>query len=114
MDPLWLLKGEHDAPGWKSLTQQAKDAKIDWRLFDRDAWVLLRAPQAPTEYEGMEPSVPPDGLYIDQQGNHLYLVDRTEVPNAEALIEALGDDAQALLTELGDPLTVLQRLGRAY
>ncbi len=114
MDPLWLLKGEHDAPGWRDLEQGAKKDEIDWRLFDRDAWALIRAPEPPTQYEGMVPCEPPDGLYVDQNGNSVCLVNREEVAGPEVVIAALGDKAQAMLEKLKDPIAVLERLGRAY
>jgi hypothetical protein len=114
MDPLWLLKGPHEAPGWKALQQDARADAIDVLLFDRDAWALVRAPAPPTGYEGLGPTTPPAGLYLDQQGRPAYVADGQLVPNARAVIATLGPDAQDLLTKLGDPELTLERLGRAY
>ena len=114
MDPLWLLKGDYDAPGWKPLEKDAKNDEVDWRIFDRDAWVLIRAAEAPTQYEGLEPTEPPDGIYVDQNGNSVCVVDRQEVASPEKVIEALGDEAKAMLAKVGDPVVALERLGRAY
>lgn len=114
MDPLWLLKGDHDAPGWKPIEKDAREDKIDWVLFDRDAWVLMRAKEPPTHYEGMVPGEPPDGLYVDQQGNHVSIVSRQVVRGPEDVVRALGDDAKALWEKLGDPVAALERLGKAF
>ncbi len=111
---LWMLKGGNDAPGWKTLLSDAKEDKLDWRLLDRDAFMIVRSDDPPPDYEGMVVSEPVDGLYIDQQGNSLYVVDREQVEGPEALIEALGDEAMKMLEELGDPLAVIQRLGKAH
>ena len=114
MDPLWLLKGDYDASGWKPLERDAKAESIDWVLFDRDGWVLIRAAEPPTQYEGLVPEPPPDGLYIDQQGSHVYVLDAQLAKTAESVIDALGDEAKALFEKHGDPMRVLQALGRAY
>lgn len=111
---LWIIEGEHDAPGWKTLLADAKAEKLDWRLLDRDAFVIVEADEPPTQYEGMVPAAPVDGLYIDQQGNHLYIVDRGQVAGPDELFEALGDEAKKLRDELGDHLVALQQLGKAY
>jgi hypothetical protein len=114
MDPLWLLKGERTAPGWKKLEQDSKDDKVALVIFDRAAWALIRAADPPTAYEGLAPTEPKDGLYVSEQGIPIYVVDRKEVRTAEQLIDALGDEAKQLLDELGDPIKVLERLGKAY
>jgi hypothetical protein len=114
MDPLWLLKGKHDAPGWKPLEKDAKDNAVDWRMFDRDGWVLIRAAEPPTQYEGLIPGEPPDGIYVDQQGNSVCLLGRQEVAGPEEVIEGLGDEGKAMLEKVGDAVRALERLGRAY
>lgn len=113
MADLWLLRGDFDAPGWKDLERDAKEDKVDWVLFDRDAFALLNA-DAPPAYEGFTVSEPPDGLYVDQQGNSVCIVDRKLVRRPEQVIDALGPEAKELLAQLGDPVAVLQRLGKAY
>jgi hypothetical protein len=113
MDSLWLLKADPTAPGWAELEKGAKDKTLDWVLFDRDAWVLLRAAEPPA-YDGFVAVEPPDGIYVDQQGNSVCVVGRKLVRRPEDVIDALGDRAKELLAKLGDPVAVLERLGRAY
>ena len=114
MDPLWLLKGGPDAPGWLQLEIEARSNKVEVLHFDRDAWALMRAAEAPTQYEGLTPTEPPDGLYLDQHGRPCYVAGRQEVSSARAVIKALGAEAEELLKQLGDPVVVLERLGRAF
>jgi hypothetical protein len=114
MSPLWLLKGEYDAPGWRDLERDAKASSIDVVLFDRTAWALVRAAEPPTGYQGMAATTPPDGLYLDPNGRPLYAVGGCEVPGPEEVLAVLGEQAEALLERLGDPDTVLERLGRVY
>jgi len=114
MDQLWLLKGRHDVVGWRKLETDAKAESIDVVLFDRDAWALILGEEAPSGYEGFEVVEPPDGLYVDHNGNSVCIVGGTMVPEPEQVIAALGDEAGKLLEELDDPIRVLERLGRAY
>ncbi len=114
MDALWLLKGPHEAPGWGPLEADARAKKIDVLLFDRDAWALVRAPEAPTAYDGLAPAAPPDGAYLDTQGRSVYLVAGQQVRGAREVLAALGPQSQDLLQKLGDPDIVLERLGRVY
>ena len=114
MEPLWLLKGKHEAPGWLSLERDAREKKIDVLLFDRDAWALVRAAQAPMQYEGLVAGTPPSGLYLDNQGRHVYIADGKQAKSAREVVATLDEAAQELMRKLGDPDTVLERLGRAY
>jgi hypothetical protein len=114
MDPLWLLKGDRTAPGWRALEQDSKDDKVALVIFDRAAWALVQAADPPSAYEGLTPTEPADGLYVSEQGIPIYVVDKQEVRTPQEVIQALGDDAVKLLDEIGDPDTVLQRLGRAF
>jgi hypothetical protein len=114
MDPLWLLRGDRFAPGWKLLEEESKADKIDLVVFDREGWALMRASEPPTKYEGMEPTKPADGLYVSEQGYPIYVVDGKEVPGPDPLIKALGKEAEEMLEQIGDPIVVLQRLGKAY
>lgn len=114
MDPLWLLKGPPDAPGWGPLQGDAMSKKIKVLCFDRDAWALVQAAEPPTGYEGLSCSEPPDGLYLDNHGRPTYVINRQVTPSARAVITALGEEAVQLLDKLGDPNLVLERLGRAY
>ena len=111
---LWLLKGGYEAPGWRDLETDAKAGTTDVVHFDRLAWALVNADEPPRVYDGLEPTEPPDGLYIDPNGVPLYLVDRKIVGSAEEVLDALGDEARKLAKELGDADAALQRLGRAY
>jgi hypothetical protein len=112
MDALWLLEGPYEAPGWKPLEADSRGKKVDLLLFDRAAWALLRAPAAPTQYEGLVPVTPADGLYLDEHGRGLYVAGGRQVQSAREVIAALGPEAQELLRKLGDADTVLERLGR--
>ncbi len=114
MESIWLLKGKHEAPGWGPLERDAREKKADVLLFDRDAWALVRAAQAPAQYEGLVPASPPSGLYIDNQGRSLYIADGQQVKTAREVLATLGEPAQELMKKTGDPDTVLERLGRAY
>jgi hypothetical protein len=114
MDPLWLLKGPYEAPGWKPLEADSRAKKIDLLLFDRAAWALARAPAAPGQYEGLAASSPADGLYLDDQGRGVYVVAGREVESAADVLATLGPQAQELLAKLGDPDAALERLGRVY
>ncbi len=114
MDPLWLLKGPHGVPGWGPLESDARGQNIDLLLFDRDAWALMRAPEAPTKYEGLVPTSPPDGLYLNNQGVAVYVAGGQQVRGAREVLAGLGQQAQDLLQKMGDPDVVLERLGRVY
>ncbi len=114
MDAIWLLKGPYDAPGWKPLETDARSDKIDVLLFDRAAWALMRAPEAPTKYEGLVASVPADGLYLDDQGRGIYVVGAQLVQGPKDVLATLGPQAQELLQKYGDPDVVLERMGRVY
>lgn len=114
MENLWLLEGPHEAPGWGPLERDSRANKVDIPLFDRDAWALVRATEAPTQYEGLVPRTPADGLYLDQQGRGVYVAGGREVPSAREVLAVMGDEAQELLRKIGDPDTVLDRLGRVY
>ncbi|MFC1708141.1 hypothetical protein ACFL59_15200 [Planctomycetota bacterium] len=114
MDPLWLLKGRRDAPGWTPLEQDAKAGVVDCLTFDRDSWALVRASAPPDQYEGLPPTEPPDGLYLDDSGRPLYLVNRDVVAGPREVIAALGAEAQAVLDKVGDADLALERLGMTY
>src|SRR5512139_3107277 len=114
MDPIWLLKGPYEAPGWKQLEADSRANKIDLIVFDRAAWALLRAPEAPAQYEGLAASVPADGLYLDDQGRGIYVVGARQVQSAAEVLATLGAPAQELLAKFKDPDVVLERLGRVY
>jgi hypothetical protein len=86
MDPLWLLKGTHAAPGWAPLEKDSRAGTLDVLLFDRDAWALVRAPAAPTQYPGLAPVSPPAGLYLDNQGRPVYIANGQQVKGPREVI----------------------------
>lgn len=112
MDALWLLEGPYEAPGWKPLEADSRASKVELLLFDRAAWALVQAPEAPRQYAGLEPVAPPDGLYLDDQGRGIYAVGGKQVRSAREVVAALGAPAEELLQKLGDADVVLERLGR--
>ena len=114
MPQLWLLKGGLDAPGWNALRQDMKDEKVDIVHLDPKVWAIVQADEPPSGYEGLEAIEPPTGLYLDPNGSPLYVVDGAMVHTAKEVVDALGEPARELLGKLGDPHTVLERLGRAY
>jgi hypothetical protein len=114
MAKLWLLKGDHEAPGWNTLRQDLKDEKVDIIHLDPKVWAMVEADEPPSGYEGLEAVEPNDGLYLDPNGSPLYLVNGAIVTTAEEVVAALGKRAQALLDVIGDPHTVLERMGRAF
>ncbi|MCP4601134.1 MAG: hypothetical protein GY847_11520 [Proteobacteria bacterium] len=114
MDLLWLLKGKREAPGWISLQKDSKEDKVNLVVFDRAGWALIRAPVAPDQFEGLIPTEPVDGMYVSEQGFPIYVVNRQEVLGPVEVIQALGKEALELLEKIEDPVTVLQRLGKAF
>jgi hypothetical protein len=114
MATLWILKGDREAPGWQELRKLAMSGELDVVHLDPQVWAVVRADEPPEGYEGITASVPPDGLYIDPNGSPMYLVDREIVSSAREVIAALGEEAESLLERIGDPDTVLERMGRAY
>jgi len=111
---LWLLKGNLRSPGWTDLEADSKAEKVDLLIFDRREWALVFAEEAPTKYEGLEPTTPDTGMYVSEQGQPIYVVDGKEVPGPEVVIEALGAPAKEMLEKIGDEDTVIARLGKAY
>ena len=111
---LWLLKGDHEAPGWSVLRKEYEDEKVDIVHLDAKVWAVIDADEPPAGYEGLVAVEPADGLYLDPNGSPLYLVNGAVVRTAEEVITALGDDAKELLDKIGDAHTTLQRLGRAF
>lgn len=114
MSKYWLLKGAFEAPGWNVLRKEYDDEKVEIIHLDPKVWAMVEAEEAPTGYEGLAAEAPVDGLYLDPQGNALYLVAGAVVTTPEEVVAALGDDAMAMLDKIGDAHTVLQRMGRAF
>ena len=114
MAKLWILRGAHEAPGWNQLRKKYEDEKVDIIHLDAKVWAIIDAKEEPTGYEGLSASAPADGMYIDPNGSPLYLAGGEILTSAEAMIEALGKEAQDALQKTGDPQTVLERLGKVY
>lgn len=114
MSQIWILRGDHEAPGWNELRKAYEDEKVDIIHLDAKVWAIINAEEAPTGYEGLSAKEPADGMYIDPNGSPLYLVGGAVVPSAEALIDGLGDKAKEMLNATGDAETTLTRLGRVY
>lgn len=111
---LWLLKGTPTATGWPRLQADHISQKANVISFDRDKWALVKAEEAPEGYEGLTPQDPPDGVYLDNYGRPVFVSGNIEVHSGRKVIEGLGDDALQLLDKIGDPVLVLERLGRAF
>ena len=111
---VWLLKGSRNAPGWHDLEMDFRKETVEVLHFDRDRWALVRAAEPPDKYEGLDPAVPTDGLYLDNHGRPAYILNAQEVTSARAVIRGLGDEAKELMDKLGEPDLVLERLGRAF
>jgi hypothetical protein len=114
MSKYWLLKGHFSAPGWNALRKSYDDKKVEIVHLDPKVWAMIEADDPPAGYDGLTVSEPADGLYLDPQGNALYMVDGAVVRTPEEVITALGDEATTLLEKIGDPHTVLQRMGRSF
>ena len=100
--------------GCRDLQRDSKEEKTDVVIFDPLAWALIESDEAPSGYEGLVVSEPTDGLYVSPTGIPFYMVDGHRVEEAIEVIEALGDKAKELLEKIGDPDTVLERLGRTF
>lgn len=114
MPNYWLLKGDFEAPGWNVLRKAYDDEEVEIVHLDPKVWAMIEADDPPEGFEGLTPEEPADGLYLDPQGNALYLVDGSVVKTAEEVVAALGDEAKTMLDTIGDAHTVLQRMGRAF
>ncbi len=114
MTKYWFFKGEFSAPGWNTLRKDYDNKKVEIVHLDPKVWAIIEADEAPEGYDGLTYEKPIDGLYLDPQGNALYIVDGDVVKTAEEVVEALGDEAKGMLEKIGDAHTVLQRMGRAF
>ena len=114
MSKYWLLKGSLDAPGWDVLRKAYDDEEVEIVHLDPKVWAMVEADDAPKGFEGLTAVEPTDGLYLDPQGNALYLVGGAVVKTAEEVVAALGEEAAEMLRKAGDAHTVLQRLGRTF
>lgn len=114
MGKLWILRGALEAPGWKTLRADYENEKIEIVHLDARVWAIVNADEAPSGYQGLQASEPADGMYVDPNGSPLYLCGGAVVATPEEVVRRLGDTATAQLEETGDPVRVLERLGRVY
>lgn len=114
MAKLWILRGVHEAPGWNQLRKDYEDEKVDIIHLDAKVWAIIDAEEEPSGYEGLSAGEPADGMYIDPNGSPLYLAGGEILSSAEAVIEALGSQAQVMLEQTGDAETALERLRKVY
>jgi hypothetical protein len=114
MATIWILRGDHEAPGWNELRKAYDDEKVDIIHLDAKVWAIIQADDPPGGYQGLAASAPEDGMYIDPNGTPLYLASGEIVTSPEAVIEALGPEAKDLLTKVGDAGAALERLGRVF
>ena len=114
MAKLWIVRGAHEAPGWDQLRKAYDEEKVDIIHLDARVWAIIDAEDEPTAYDGLTAREPADGMYIDPNGSPLYLVDGEIVKSAEAVIGALGPEAQQMLENTGNAETVLERLRMGY
>lgn len=114
MAKLWILRGAHEAPGWNQLRKAYEDEKVDIIHLDAKVWAIIDAQEEPSGYEGLSAGEPADGMYIDPNGSPLYLVGGEVLQSADAVIEALGQEAKDMLEQTGDAETALERLNKVY
>jgi len=114
MSRLWLLKGDHEAPGWQTLRKAQEDEKVDIIHLDAKVWAVVQGDEPPTGFEGLEATQPPDGLYLDPNGSPLYIAKGVVAAKPEEVIRGLGEKAITMFEETGDGHLVLERLGRVF
>ena len=108
------MRGAHEAPGWNQLREAYEDEKVDIIHLDAKVWAILSDEEKPSGYEGLNAQDPADGMYIDPNGSPLFLVGGEVLTSAEAVIEALGPEAQKMLEETGNAEAALQRLRKVF
>jgi hypothetical protein len=114
MAKLWILRGDHEAPGWNELRKAYEDETVDIIHLDAKVWAIIDAEEEPAGYEGLNAKEPGDGMYIDPNGTPLYILAGAVVASAEELINGLGDRAREMQKTTGDAETTLTRLGRVF
>ena len=114
MAKLWILRGAHEAPGWNQLRKEYEDEKVDIIHLDAKVWAIISADEEPSGYEGLNAQEPADGMYIDPNGSPLFLADGEVLTSANAVIEALGPEAQEIFEKTGDAEIALERLRMVF
>jgi len=114
MAKLWMLRGAHEAPGWNQLRKAYEDKKVEIIHLDAKVWAIIDSEEEPSGYEGLSAQEPADGMYIDPNGSPLFLADGEVLTSANAVIEALGSEAQEMLEKTGDAEIALERLRKVF
>ena len=114
MAKLWILRGAHEAPGWNQLRKAYEDEKVDIIHLDAKVWAIINAEDEPSDFEGLSTGDPADGMYIAPNGSPLFLAGGEILASAEAVIEALGPEAQEMLEKTGNAETALERLRKVF
>ena len=114
MATIWILRGDHEAPGWQELRTAYEEEKVEIIHLDAKVWAIIDAEEEPTGYQGLSASRPADGMYIDPNGTPLFLVGGRVVTSAKEVVEGLGGKALEMLEKTGDAETALERLGRVF
>ena len=114
MASLWILRGDHEAPGWQQLRAAYEEEKVEIIHLDAKVWAIIEAEDEPDGYDGLRASPPADGMYIDPNGTPLYLVGGRIATSAGEVIDGLGQEAREMLEKVGDANAALERLGKVY
>lgn len=114
MATIWVLRGDHEAPGWQELRTAYEEEKVEIIHLDAKVWAIIDAEEEPSGYEGLTASIPADGMYIDPNGTPLFLVDGSVKQTAKEVVDCLGPEAQAMMEKVGDAETALERLGKVF
>jgi hypothetical protein len=114
MAKLWILRGAHEAPGWNQLRKAYEDEEVEIIHLDAKVWAIIDAEEEPSGYEGLSVGEPADGMYIDPNGSPLFLANGEVLTSADAVINALGSEAQEMLEKTGDAETALERLRMVF
>jgi hypothetical protein len=114
MVKLWIMRGPHEAAGWNQLRKAYEEETVDIIHLDAKVWAIIDAEEEPTGYEGLSAAVPADGMYIDPNGSPLYVAGGEIQQSADAVIDALGQEARDMREKTGDAETALERLNKVY
>jgi hypothetical protein len=114
MGNIWIMLGELEAPGWKTLREDYQNEKVEIIHLDPKVWAIVEADEPPGGYEGLRAEPPADGMYIDPNGTPLFLIGGRVAGSAEEVIAGLGGEAAEMLAATDSAETTLERLGKVY
>ena len=114
MAKLWILRGAHEAPGWNQLRKAYEEEKVDIIHLDAKVWAIIDAEEQPSGFDGLNAEEPADGMYIDPNGSPLYMADGEVLTSAEAVINALGEEAREMFEKTGNAESALERLRKVF